>query len=473
MIIGFGGRMKSGKSTLSKELEKRGFIKIAFADYLKQTISKLYDIDIEKLQTKEGKEEILSVPLKWNNDIAKKLFDLTKINNYKYDIENKKFTTRRECLQYIGTDILRKYDNEFHIKKTLEGLDLNNKNYVCEDFRYKNELNALKQYGAICYYIIRPNNFDISNHISEVSLSWKDFDNIIINNLNEKKFIKKFTDTLEYIGNSSYKPETRKNHLSLDKKTLIKYLNQNEFNTTKAASKLKCSRDKIVWWCRKYGIDIQNNTHSYKYDQNSFLKATPEAAYFAGLLSADGCIKKSGKSKYNYVVELSSNDKILIEKFKKFIKSDKSIYSRKTKNGNINYYFVINSPYIVENIKFWNLKPRKSKYNEIPDIIKNNNDLMKFWILGLIDGDGSVWLKKKGNVPNINILASKQIVDYISNMFSHIQHHISQEKGIENLYNMRFSGKYAICFYNEIYNPIALQRKWNKLKVLSKNKVIK
>ena len=467
MIIGFGGRMKSGKSTLSNELEKRGFIKIAFADCLKNTISKLYDINISKLQTKEGKEEILGAPLLWNADIANKLFDLLGIKDYMLPIRDREFNTRRECLQYIGTDILRAYDNNFHINRTLQLLDINNKNYVCEDFRYLNELNALKEYGAICYYIIRPDNFDISNHTSEVSLNWTNFDHILLNNISESKFIKKFTDCLDHLGDDAYKPQLRKNHTSLNKLTLIQYLEKNKYDTTKVASKLKCSRDKIVWWCRKYGIDIRNISHQYKYDQKAFLQATPEAAYYAGLLSADGCIKKSGASKTNYVIELSSNDNILVKNFKKFIKSNKPIYEKITLNGNINYSFTVCSPYIIENIKYWNLKPRKSRINEIPDIIKDDKELMKFWILGLIDGDGCVMINKK-NLPIIKILASKQIVNFISMMFSHIKYSINQEKNIDNLYNIVFYGTQAMALYKEIYNPIALDRKWDKLKEYTK-----
>ena len=457
MIICFGGRMHSGKSIISNHLLNNGFIKFSFADYLKSIIIKLYNMSYNDLYSVEGKLEKLSIPLEWNQDIANKMFKMIGIN-YNFPIENKQFSSRRDCLQYIGSDILRNFNDNFHIEKTLEQLDLS-KNYVCDDVRFLNELTAIKELGAISFFIIRPNNFIISNHLSEVSLNWTNFDNVLINNSCPANLIKLAINNIE---NSEHKSAKRKNNYQIDKKMLMALLEKHNFSTVSCAKEINCSRDKIVWWCKKYGINIKN-TNIYKYDHKLFLYPTSDSAYYAGLLSADGCVKKSGRSKYNYVLELSSNDFSLVNGFKNLLLSNKPIYNKITKNGNINYYFTVNDPYIIENIKYWNLEPRKSKYNKIPDIIKNNNYLMKFWVLGLIDGDGSVYFNKK-NRPIISLLASKEIIIYIKNMFPLISSYMYNHKKIDNLYDLRFFGKNAISFYKEIYAPIALARKWDKMK---------
>ena len=416
----------------------------------------LYNFNLELLKTQEGKEEILTIPLEWNIKIAEQLFKLVKIQNYNYNIVPQTFNTRRECMQYIGTDILRKYNENFHIEKTLEVLN-DNENYVCEDFRYENELVALKNRGAIDYCIIRPNNFDYSNHLSEVSLNWTHFNNIIINNIPEKRFIRKF---LNEIHNFNHLPKSRNNHLSLTKDMLSSLLKENNFDTSKVAKNIKCSRDKVVWWANKYNINIRN-TPKYTYDNTAFLYASKEAAYYAGLLSADGCIRNTGYSDYNYVLDLSSNDYELVSGLKSFVKSTKPIYKKNIKSGNAHYVFTISNSFIIENIKLWNIKPRKSKFNDVPNIIRDNNQLMNYWILGLIDGDGSVQITKN-NLPRIDILASKQIVDFISNLYNNLSFSIYQERKVENLYHIVFSGKNAISLYNSIYDPIALSRKWGK-----------
>jgi hypothetical protein len=136
------------------------------------------------------------------------------------------------------------------------------------------------------------------------------------------------------------------------------------------------------------------------------------SAYLAGLLSADGCIKKSGVSTTCYVVDLLLTDKSLIDRFKSFVHTKKPIYVRHRDNKKTVYGLTVFSPFILENLKFWNIKPRKSIINEIPDIIKDNNELLICWLIGLIDGDGHIKTKNNKN-PKISCLCSKSIAEYI------------------------------------------------------------
>jgi hypothetical protein len=374
MIIGIGGRIKSGKTELSLELIKKGFIKISFADYLKSAVAYLYDFDVNLLKTELGKNEVLSSPLIWNKKVSEKLFDYLQIYFYEDAIEEKSFSTRRECLQYIGTDLLRSYDIDFHVKNTLKTLDLT-KNYVCDDVRFYNEFLGLKKLNAHMFYVIRPNNFDIMNHASETSLNWSIFQNHIINNKsigNLKLDFLKAIKNIDYILNEGNSIITRD--------LLTSSLLQNNYNTYAVAKQLNCNRDKTIWLSQKYAIDLPYNKFYCNID--SFLKPSEEAAYYAGVLSANGCIKKSGKY---YVVELSSPNIKLVQGFKDFIKSDKPICSVKDKNNKINYILTIRCPYIIENLKYWNIKPREQKVNELPDIIKNDLNLIHHWHLGLLE----------------------------------------------------------------------------------------
>jgi hypothetical protein len=461
MIIILGGRKGNGKSSFSSELEKIGYTKISFADYLRYCISTIYNMDILKLKTQDGKAEILQEPLQWNEEYARKLFILTGINDYPYLIIDKTFNTRRDALQYIGSDILRKYDDNFHVKRTIQNIDPN-KNYVCDDIRYLNELNGLKNLGAVEFYVIRSNNFDISNHSSEVSLNWSDFRYQIINNRELKSIQSKFIKSIELISNENFLFKKKGKHIQFTRSELIDTMNKYNHDTNMVAKHYGCSRDKIIWWCNNYMINVSRNT--YTNDQRAFLTASKEAAYYAGLLSADGCIKKSGRSKYNYVMELSSDDYSIVDGFRNFMGSNKPIFSKIHKiSKKINYTITINCPFVIENIKYWNLKPRKSKYNEIPDIIKNDQNLLKFWLLGLIDGDGSIYVDKQDKL-FITFLASKEIAIFYTNMYKHLHPSIRNHKKIENLYCVSFYGSRAIDLYKDIYDDIALPRKWDKVK---------
>ena len=56
------------------------------------------------------------------------------------------------------------------------------KKYVIDDVRFLNEKEMIEKMGGVCWYVIRPTMYNVSNHISEISLEWRQFDNVIVNN---------------------------------------------------------------------------------------------------------------------------------------------------------------------------------------------------------------------------------------------------------------------------------------------------
>ena len=312
MIVGLAGRMGSGKSTLSNELLNRGFKKIAFADVLKKSLAITYDIDLHRMYDLKSKSEKLDKKIYWNKFYSDKLFKICNVNDFNLPIENKEFSTLRELMQYVGSDVLRVYDKDFHVKKTIENLNME-ENYVFDDFRFPNELESLQKLNAKCYYILRPNNSNISNHISEISLNWTQFSNHIINDGNLNGFVKSFT-SYEYKIND-------------------------------------------------------------KYNIFSFLYPDALSSYFAGILKSCGNIKVHNNKPF---IEISANSLNLIESFSDYVGSHNNIlYENNTYN--LRFY----SPYIIENLKYWNITENKNDINHIPDIIKNNEKYIKYLENGL------------------------------------------------------------------------------------------
>src|SRR5690606_2716586 len=167
-------------------------------------------------------------------------------------------------MQHIGTQVLRRYDTDYHVKKMLSNLDPKKK-YVCDDVRFHNEKRAIEQNFGICAYIIRPKSSSISNHDSETTLNWIDFDNIIIN---------------------------RENYDEI-KHQIQYFIKTNSF---------------------------KNTFFKYKsYDYTSFLSIDKETAYIAGLIYGSGKIVHSVRAG----IEFTSNNKELVKHIKKFIKSKK------------------------------------------------------------------------------------------------------------------------------------------------------
>lgn len=457
MIISFSGRKNSGKTTLAKILMQRGFQKISFADKLKELVSEIYSWPLTELSDSIKKEEKLDPPVQWGKNEAQVLERL--INSHsKLDSTPRTFYTRRQSLQYIGTEVLRKYDNDFHVKSVRNKIKLGN-DYVLDDVRFPNELEELNNLDAITIFILRPYYFDdYSNHTSETNINYTMINNVIVNDGSLHKFLRKSKMFLESVL-SSRTPV-------ISKKKLYQLLEDLNYDTSKTAEVLKCSRDKIIWWATKNLIYIPRNI--YKHEHSVFSTPNPESAYWAGLLSADGCIKKH--LKHGFLLELSSDDFNLVEGFKKFVQSNKPICSKTRSNGKTGHTFIMSCPFIIEDLKLWCVEPRKSKYNKIPDLIRDDKELLKYWLIGLIDGDGSI--HPQGNSICICFVASKEIVDFVYDTFDS-SGKIYSEKEIDNLYCLKYYGNNAIDFYYEIYKPsFGLDRKWKKMEdfILNKKK---
>ena len=191
MIIAFSGRIGSGKSELAKICQNKGFEKLYFALPLKQLVANLIHVGIEDINPLKNVEK----KYKFTKKDYIYLANETNIpfETIRDEMKNVKLNTVRQLLQFIGTDLIRKYNPNWHVNKIKTMID-KNKNYVFDDVRFPNELKLIKELGGDCWFIIRPIINNVSNHISEISLTWKDFDDkVIINDGNLEKFIYKWT----------------------------------------------------------------------------------------------------------------------------------------------------------------------------------------------------------------------------------------------------------------------------------------
>lgn len=197
-IIGIAGRKQSGKTVLSSiAVEKYEYTKLTYDNALKNLICHLLDIDRATMEI-------------WKND-ANKIVDFSftepqisylsnltqiKIENIQTEISKVvMYSTVREMLQKIGTDIIRKYNKNWHvncIKNEILKLynENNNVNIIIDDVRFHNEKDLIKTFGGEIYFIIKPNNWHISNHDSETGLFAYNFkkENTIINDTSLEHF---------------------------------------------------------------------------------------------------------------------------------------------------------------------------------------------------------------------------------------------------------------------------------------------
>lgn len=203
-IFSFSGRKQSGKTLLAKTLEKRYNFKILnFADPIKNVASTIFDITRSELERQ--KDFLFHTPILLSPNKLSKIHDFTGIQT---SIINEKFkqpiTSIRQFLQILGTDLIRKYNPDWHISKTKIEVYKNRHSNICfADTRFKNEIDYVKSLKGEAWFIIRIRGYsDLSQHASETSLSFEDFDNVVINNgADISRFISKWTN---YIDNGMY-----------------------------------------------------------------------------------------------------------------------------------------------------------------------------------------------------------------------------------------------------------------------------
>lgn len=188
-LIGFAGRARSGKTTLCKFLRKEKNAKIVtIASYLKKLCCEVLSMNMNTLL--EYKDNNTELNLTFDNAAYKILNDRTGIplDILHQELNNVIIHTIREMLQVVGTNVIRKYNSNWHVDQMREEILSydNNTMVVIDDVRFPNERQAIEELGGIVLFIIRPSFDYISNHISETSLKWYNFSDthIILNYTN-------------------------------------------------------------------------------------------------------------------------------------------------------------------------------------------------------------------------------------------------------------------------------------------------
>lgn len=225
-IIGFCGRKESGKSLLSDSCAEFGYETVYMATPLKNLVADLIGVryeDLEKLKTVESE-----YPIK-DEDIDS-LHSETGIpyGYIKEKMSGKVYHTVREILQHLGTDVIRNYDNDWHVKKTREMiLEKGPDAKVCVgDVRFPNEVAMIRELGGDIWFITRPRMDNVSNHRSETSVRWKDADFVIVNNGTKDEIVNRWKRFVSNYKENVKEKKIREEDLWKDKEVGLKTYNK-------------------------------------------------------------------------------------------------------------------------------------------------------------------------------------------------------------------------------------------------------
>lgn len=216
----------------------------------------------------------------------------------------------------------------------------------------------------------------------------------------------------------------------------MKELYNNGISLKNIGEKFKVSRSVITRVFKENEITIQKDNHKYKADYRVFEKIdSPEKAYWLGFLAADGTIYQrldSSAGGDSVILNIHQKDRMHLEKFKIFMKSNVNIQDYISNDGFSNNTpmckIVFNSKLLVQDLIDKNVTPRKSLTLQVPNI---NSEYYLPFILGYFDGDGSISYNTAENIYSLSIVGTKEILLWINSLLN-ISETNNLEKRIQN-----------------------------------------
>lgn len=154
MIIGLIGVKGSGKTTAAEHIMSRlpRIRHVSFAGKLKIVCARLTEQPYEYFEKQELKELEHKPKQLTHFDIIKAL-ELFGVENFGSMFVNqfigREYTSNRQLMQILGTDILRAIDDNIHITSTLN----TNRDLLISDVRFSNEAKAIDEAGGYLIYI--------------------------------------------------------------------------------------------------------------------------------------------------------------------------------------------------------------------------------------------------------------------------------------------------------------------------------
>lgn len=196
------------------------------------------------------------------------------------------------------------------------------------------------------------------------------------------------------------------------------------------------------------------------------------------MIYSDGCITHGGKT---FSIKLKSEDIYILEELKREFNSDHNIgvyvnyngYGKGNKYGMLSFTNEKFTKFLIKR----GVCKNKSNTLEFPTNSEVPDKLIRHFIRGFFDGDGSVYLTKNKHKANdcfckiynsigFNFIGTYSMMKGINNIINHLcetNYNINQYKN-KNIYQINYTGKkLATAFYHYIYDDatIYLKRKYN------------
>ena len=269
--------------------------------------------------------------------------------------------------------------------------------------------------------------------------------------------------------------------MTIPKEKIIEIYN-NEYlkgvSTVKLGKKYNVSPSYFCRWFHKLGLNVRSNkenSRKYNINHDYFNNInTEEKAYWLGFLYADGYVISKDNSRY-VGIAISSIDYNHLVKFNNDTNSTYPIHTYIQTSGysnNSEYCrVVVTSDNMYNDLINHGVVEHKSNVLKPPQL---DHNLIKHFIRGYFDGDGSVWscLNKKQNIPtySISFLGTDEMLLYImeyllENRLISRKYKLNKRKDFHTVSDFKFGGnQLGYKTLNHLYedSSVYLDRKYNK-----------
>ncbi|MEX3713542.1 LAGLIDADG family homing endonuclease [Cytobacillus horneckiae] len=232
-----------------------------------------------------------------------------------------------------------------------------------------------------------------------------------------RKYVKKYG--LECLSNPKRHIKKAEGVLYNNKSWLLEQLRL--YGSGKKISEVhNLPKTSINRWIRKYGLQDKRNVgqncrkHSLKEDFFENIDSE-EKAYWLGFLIADGCIYHN-KTSYDITFTLGLIDKPHLEKLKNSWGSSNLIKEIRGTKGNVDVRYCVSSKKMYKDLEGLGVIRRKTGFEIIPNIPR---DLIRHFIRGYFDGDGSTTCFKEYSLIGFSICCSNRF--FLENIKSHLE----------------------------------------------------
>lgn len=189
----------------------------------------------------------------------------------------------------------------------------------------------------------------------------------------------------------------------LEQKVIADYLSKLSVNKI-IAPKYGITNVSVYNILRRNGITKLNGSIAYPDKNESYLDEidTEEKAYLVGLIASDGCVDTKNRQG-RIRIALQEEDRSVIDKYGKILLGEKYcsyVYQPKPQSGSRKrtVWLDITSRRLTEKLAAFGIGPNKS-FNCDCNVESLNEDLFRAFLLGVSDGDGSLFLcKREGHV---------------------------------------------------------------------------